>query len=118
MFIFLGSISNTLGVFSLSKSLNSLKTEAKISLASIRANRLPKIQKIQHIQGAALRYPPSQPKLEASARSYKWGFEIHLLNINYAKNFDSHPTFCVHYLRLHKILQMKQKYKFRVKTAE
>ena len=39
--------------------------------------------------------PLSQPKLEMSAANHKRALKIHLLNLNYAKNDDSQPTFSV-----------------------
>ena len=44
--------------------------------------------------------PLGEPKLETSAVNLMRGLRIHFLNLNYAKNDDSHPTFTVFFSHL------------------
>ena len=61
--------------------------------------------------------PLSQPKLEMSAINHERALKIHLLNLNYAKNDDSQPTFSVTFSRLAETLWLRQKHTFLAKNG-
>ena len=61
--------------------------------------------------------PLGEPKQETSAVNHKRPLTIHLLNLNYAKNDDSQPTFSVSFSRLAKTLWLRQKHTFLAKNS-